>query len=147
MVFIPQTELAPAPPLPDFDLTEELRINRLNTSAFIAADPLRLVLRARASSRTATGAIDAQAYAERPEQRFKLIMQSPAGGSIEQRTDDATERQVDFVLLGEWNAQVAVDDFWEDVLGQRWEVRSLNPYNGYEIRANVEAHGRNLVGG
>jgi hypothetical protein len=78
---------------------------------------------------------------------FKLIMQSPAGSAIEQRTEDGTERQVDFVLLGEWNAVIAVGDWWEDGLGNRWEVRALIPGNNYESRAVVEAHGKILEGG
>lgn len=128
-------------------LTEELRVNRINTKRFIDADPIILTLTTRGSLRTASGAYAHEAAAERPEQTFKLIMQSPAGGSIEQRTDDGTERQVDYILLGEWNAEIAIGDYWEDERGQRWEVKALVPTNGYETRAVVEAHGKILTGG
>jgi hypothetical protein len=126
---------------------EELRVNRINTKAFIDADPLSLILQTRGSSRTASGAYAQETADERPEQVFKLIMQSPAGGSIEQRTEDGTERQVDFILLGEWDAQVAVGDYWDDEKDQRWEVKAIVPRNGYETRAVVEAHGKELYGG
>lgn len=118
---------------------EELRIYRLNTKAFIDADPISLVLRTRGSSRTPSGGVALQETAPRPEQTFKLIMQSPAGGSIEQRTEDGTERRVEYVLLGEWDAQVEIGDFWDDDRGMRWEVTAIIPTNEYETRAVVEA--------
>ena len=126
---------------------EELRTQRKNTTAFIAADPLTLRLTPRASARTPSGAYAAQGRPERPLQTFKLIMQSPAGSSIEQRTEDGTERQVDYILLGEWDAEVEPGDYWDDDLGQRWEVKAIVPRNGYETRAVVEAHGKDLTGG
>jgi hypothetical protein len=146
MVFVPYPPVE-VPPLPVWELTEELRVNRLNTDAFIASDPLRVALRTRGRSRTDSGAFASPAAAERPEQVFKLIMQSPAGSSIEQRTEDGTERQVDFILLGSWNAAIEVGDFWEDDLANRFEVKAVVPRNGYETRAVVEAHGKYLYGG
>lgn len=125
----------------------ELSVNRFNTRAFIAADPLSLTLQVRGSVRTPSGAYARERQSERPEQTFKLIMQSPAGSSIEQRTGDGTERQVDYILLGEWNAQIAVGDYWDDQEDQRWEVKALVPTNDYETRAVVEAHGKDLYGG
>lgn len=125
----------------------ELATHRVNTRAFIAADPLRIALQVRGSARTPSGALARERQSERPLQTFKLIMQSPAGSSIEQRTEDGTERQVDYILLGEWDAQVAVGDYWDDAAGQRWEVVALVPRNGYETRAVVEAHGKDLTGG
>jgi hypothetical protein len=147
VVFIPTTPAeAPVGP-PPLALDEELRVNQLNTIAFIAADPLVLTLSVRGSVRTPSGAFGRERQDERPAQTFRLLMQSPAGGSIEQRTDDGTERQVDYVLLGCWNAEVDVSDYWDDELGQRWEITSIIPSNGYETRAVVEAHGKRLYGG
>ena len=125
----------------------ELLVNRMNTKAFIDADSITVTLVPRTAARAPTGGVIQTDGAPRAPQIFKLIMQSPAGGSIEQRTDDGTERQVDFVLLGEWDAVIAVGDWWEDVRGNRWEVRALIPTNNYETRAVVEAHGKVLEGG
>jgi hypothetical protein len=125
----------------------ELLVNRAGTKAFIDADPVTVTLTPRIASRAPTGGVTQTDGAPRAPQVFKLIMQSPAGSSIEQRTEDGTERQVDFVLLGEWNAVIAVGDWWEDGLGNRWEVRALIPTNNYESRAVVEAHGKVLEGG
>lgn len=146
MVYVPTTP-AEAPPVSIWSLTEELRVNRVNTTAFIAAEPLTISLQTRGRERTPSGAYAAPAASERPPQTFKLIMQSPAGGSIEQRTEDGTERQVDYILLGEWDAEVEVGDYWDDEFGQRWEVVAMVPRNGYETRAVVEAHGKVLTGG
>ncbi len=125
----------------------ELFVNRLNTKAFIDADPTTITLTPRIAARAPTGGVIQTDGTPRAPQVFHLIMQSPAGSSIEQRTDDGTERQVDYVLLGEWDAAVAVGDWWEDALGNRWEVRALIPTNNYETRAVVEAHGKVLEGG
>jgi len=126
---------------------EELRVNRINTRAFIRADPIQIALKTRVPVRSATGGFSQSAGTPRALQTFKLIMQSPAGSSLEQRTEDGTERQVDYILLGEYNAQVYVGDWWEDGNGNVWEVRALVPANGYETRAVVEAHGKVLTGG
>lgn len=146
MVFIPTTP-DDVLPVDVWDVTEELRINRLNTTAFILGDPLILSLRSRGSSRVSSGALTHYAAAERPPQTFKLVMMSPAGGSIEQRTADGTERQVDYILVGEWDAAVEVGDYWDDERENRWEVKAIVPRNGYETRAVVEAHGKVLDGG
>jgi hypothetical protein len=147
MVFIPTIPAEAPPGPPPLSLDEELRVNRFNTIAFIAAEPLVLTLSVRGSARTPSGAYGRERQAERPAQTFRLLLQSPAGGRIEQRTADGTERQVDFVLLGRWDAEIDVSDYWDDELGQRWEVTSLIPSNGYETRAVVEAHGKRLYGG
>jgi hypothetical protein len=126
---------------------EELRINRINTEAFIDADPTLIVLKTRMAERTPSGGFTLIEDVPRMPQFFKLVMTSPAGGSIEQRTEDGTERQVDFQLIGAWDAQIAVGDYWDDVRDQRWEVKAMIPDNGYEKRAVVEAHGKVLEGG
>jgi len=125
----------------------ELVAYRVSTKEFIKADPIKITLHTRVAARTPTGGVSNTAGSNRPEQTFKLIMQSPAGSSLEQRTEDGTERQVDYILLGEYNAQVDVGDWWEDGNGNVWEVRALVPANGYETRAVVEAHGKSLEGG
>jgi hypothetical protein len=125
----------------------ELEVNRRNTRRFIAADPIFIVLSVGERIRQPGGGYRRVKVGERPQQRFKLIMVSPAGGSIDQLTSDGTERRVDFVLLGEYDAQVAVGDWWDDARGNRYEVLSLIPSNGYEVRANVSATGKVLDGG
>lgn len=133
--------LGPAEPK-TANLPEELWVQRKNTHWYIEADPVDIALSRRATARTALGGMTKSFVRQVPTQRFKLIMQSPAGASIEQRTDDGTERRVDYVLLGEWDADVEIGDYWDDVTGERWEVTSQIPYNNYEKRYNVEAYGK-----
>ncbi len=142
MVFIPQRPAPPSPPLPEIDLTAELRVNRLNTSVFISQSPKRIELRTRERVKLPTGGHTTTEGLTRLRQTFRLIQQSPSGASIEQRTEDgSTERRVDYILLGEWDAEVDVGDFWAEG-GSHFEVMSMIPWNGYEVRANVEATGR-----
>lgn len=129
------------------DLSMENRINRLNTSEFIAADPVYVALRTRGSTRTASGAFDRQMGAQRPQQRFKLIMQSPAGGSIEATADDGITRRVDYVLLGEWDCVFEVGDYWDDNANRRYEITAIIAENPYERRAVVVGYGNALEGG
>lgn len=124
-----------------------LDVHRENTRAFIRADPTSITLRTRTAERTALGGRIMTDGTFRSPQIGKLIMISPAGGSIEQRTDDGTERQVDYILLLEWDAEIEVGDWWDDTHGNRWEVKAIVPTNNYEIRAVVEAHGKVLTGG
>lgn len=130
-----------------YTLDNELSINRLNTEVFISQDPVDIRLLRPATERTATGATRRGVVRVLEEQRFKLIMISPAGGSIDQRTDDGTVTRVDYVLLGRWDADVQPGDYWDDEAGRRWEVTSIIPTNNYETRANVNARGSGLEGG
>lgn len=140
---IPTTPAEPTTATPN----TELLVQRKITHAFIRAEPVDLGLSRRAETRTPGGGVDRNFVRQLPTQTFKIIMISPAGGSIEQRAEDGTERRTDFVLLGEWNADVAIGDYWDDSTGQRWEIQSLIPYNGYEVRANVASYGRRPLGG
>jgi len=126
--------------IPDGALEYELAIQRGVTEAFIEAEPVSIALRTRGRVRTPSGAYATSEGPARAPQTFKVIMVSPAGASIEQSGGDGTERRVDYVLLGTYDAQVGIGDFWEEG-ATRYEVSSVIPYNGYEVRANVRAYG------
>lgn len=115
----------------------ELKSLRAGTKAFIAANPVDLVLIPRSRRKTGTGTqlIDGT---PRRRQRMCLIDQSTARNIIPGliQTSDGRERLVDFILLAEHDATVEVNDYWTDSSGT-WEVANLFPANGYEIRAAV----------
>lgn len=123
----------------------ELAINRKNTFAFISADPQTIVLtpRMRTTIKGVQKNVDGM---PRLPQVFKFIMQSPAGGSIEQHTGDGTERRMDFQLLGVWNCQGNIGDHFT-IGDTEYEVTAVVPDNGYERRFIVEAYGKHSVGG
>lgn len=117
--------------------TIELRMHRVNTVAFINANPTTLVLipRTRVTDGAGTKFQDLPA---RLPQVMKLIDQSAAGspqpGLVQ--TSDGRERLADFVLLGRHDAIVGLWDYWTDANGT-WEVAQIFPYNQYEVRALV----------
>lgn len=129
-----------------WDRTEEIKIQRSNTVSFINADPLVVVLipRIRTIVKGSAKLVD---DTPRAPQTMKLIVQSAAGGSIEQHTGDGTERRTDFQLLGAWDSQGDIGDHWRDASGQWWEITAIVPDNGYERRYVVESYGKHPVGG
>lgn len=118
----------------------ELKHLRAGTKAFIAANPVGLVLIPRTRLKSGTGIVF-QDQDPRTEQRFCLIDQStsraPTPGRIQ--TSDGSERLIEFILLGEHDSTVEVWDYWTDASGT-WEVAQVFPFNGYEVRAAVVRH-------
>jgi hypothetical protein len=124
----------------------ELQVQRSATLAFIAADPITVTLTPRVRTLT-NGVAKWVTDTPRVPQVMKLIMQSPAGGSIEQHTAQGTARRIDFTLLGAYDSLGAIGDYWEDADGTHWEITAVIPDNGYERRFTVEANGTKPTGG
>jgi len=120
----------------------ELRALKLNTSAFIAANPtvLTLIPRTRVKSGTGTRLYDGT---PRDPQVFRIIDQSasngPQPGTV--KTSDGTQRKVEYQLLGMPTVSIGLYDTWTDAHGIRWEVAEILPDNGYERRAQVTRFG------
>lgn len=111
-------------------------VNRLNTTAFIAANPILVTLIPRSRQMSGTGMKWIQ-QDPRPLQVGRLI---EAGGTVQQ-AQDGIQRIDSFQLLLPFNGEVALDDFWHDAPGVRYEVTGILPYNGYERRAEVTRYG------
>jgi hypothetical protein len=115
----------------------ELKVNRRNTKAFIEIKPTVIDLQPQRKVRTPTGGFDIANDQPRGPQTFRiidltgdyLVNQPP------QRTIDGIERAVEFELIGNWDAQLALFDTWTDAAGERWEITAVHPDNGYERRA------------
>jgi hypothetical protein len=56
-------------------------------------------------------------------------------------TLDGVQREVEFELLGEWDAVIGVYDVFELDDDSRWEVVGLAHFNGWEQRALVSKIG------
>lgn len=91
----------------------ELEINRLNTKAFIDADPVSLVLSHREKEDTPTGGFKFGDPVLRDAQTFRLIPQSDIMPQVQ--TPDGTTLTPTYVLLGTHDAQMS-----------RWDTFSLN---------------------
>lgn len=128
------------------DLARELALQRTITLAFIMADPVTIVLTPRSDVRQPSGGVTTEDLEPRVPQVFRLISQSfttsPARSTSSAAAADAGQtRKYPFVLLGTWDAVVAVHDWWEDDHGQRWIVDQLQPSPAYEVRALVTEWG------
>lgn len=120
--------------------TTELEVDRRNTAAFIDADPTVLVLTPRIQQKTTTGGFQWVDQPPRDPQRFKII-ESNSRARTDVRVIGGTQHQVEFTLLGNWNAVIGAHDIFE-YRGSEWEVLSLEYFNGYEQRAAVIRYGR-----
>lgn len=144
MVFIPfqPGQVAPDPPALGADGIE---LNRTLTSWFISQDPVDVVLTPRVTARTASGATATTDGTPRPAQRVTMVYGGNTGagraGIVE--AGDGRERMFSYVMVMEWNAQVAIGDHFVDFKGQHWEVEEILPNNGYEIKATMRSYGRN----
>lgn len=121
----------------------ELAAQRRITKAFIAAHPVQVVLIPRLPVKTATGTRLVDQVA-RPPQTVRLIDQSAAGGTTPGvvTTLDGQQRKVEFQMLGAFDVDFGLYDYWVDSSGIRLEVAELLPDNGYERRAQVVRYGQ-----
>lgn len=129
----------PPDPPPSGYITLEHQMLRDQTEWFIAARPIDLTLTPVRRERTNTGGTRAINLAPRPVQRLRLISMSDSQKPT--ITDDGIEREIDLTLLGPWDAQIDVGDWWRDGEGLHYEVVEMVPYNGYEVRALVVKSG------
>lgn len=128
-----------------------LRVLRKQTKRFIEDDPFDIILVPRAKSRVPGGGFEMVDQTPRPSQRVKLIYTGSArgigGAEGVQVTGDGVERRYDYVIVGEWDLEIEVGDYWTDARNQRWEVLGMIPDNEYERRATASAYGRRTEGG
>lgn len=135
------TIILPRPPdsPPNGEIGLELQMLRDQTEWFIAANPVWLVLNPVNRVKQQGGGIARLPLPPRPPQHLRLIVMS-----FTQKptiTEDGIERQIDLTLLGRWDAEIDVGDYWEDGEGLYYEVVEMVPYNGYEVRALVVKSG------
>ena len=120
----------------------ELRIQKRNTAAFIAANSSEIQLIPRLKTNTGNG------YrwtddTPRPPQTFRLINQTrpfgPEPGTV--LAVDGKQRKAEFQLLGEVGVAIGANDYWIDSAGIRFEVTNQIYSNDYEVRAQVIRYG------
>lgn len=116
----------------------ELTVQRRITKAFINTMPEAIVLTPRVRVKQTGGGYKWTDGSDRPVQTLRLV--EPGSYPIPVRTVDGIEREVLFMLLGEYDAAMGVYDvFVHD--GAYWEVVFLYKDNGWERRAEVARHG------
>lgn len=135
------TIILPPPPgvVPDGFVSMELAVNRDLTTWFIAANSIWLRVTPVRKQRTGSGGTALVNLPERVPQKMRLI--SMSASQKPKITDDGIEREIDLTLLGEWDCQLDVGDWWVDGEGLKYEIVEMVPYNGYEVRALVVKSG------
>lgn len=130
------------PPAPEGASAAELVVDRLNTRAMIAANPVAITLIPRVLWRTGTGG-RWEDLEPRPLQIGRLIDPGTGFGTAgEENADDGVQRKDNFQLLLPENGEVELNDYWDGTDGIRYEVTGILPYNGYERRAEVTRFGK-----
>lgn len=133
--------ILPDPPeeMPPGYINLELAAKRDQTEWFIAANPTWLTLIPTKRTRTSSGAVTYVDQPPRPPQKLRIISMSASQKPT--LTDNGIEREIDLTLLGPWNAQIDIGDWWRDGEGLFYEVLEMVPSNGYEVRALVVKKG------
>lgn len=117
---------------------KEREMQRRITSWFIRENPIEITLIPRVKIPTSSGGYRWQELPARTPQTMQLIEPpTPEDPTI---TADGIEREVKFILLGEYDATIGLYDVFE-ALDHRWEVIQLYHNNGYERRASVARYG------
>lgn len=119
----------------------ELKMQRLQTTAFIDYKPTNLVLSRPTEVRSKTGGKSTKALTPLDPQKVRIIETAAYPNSYLTLTD-GTHREADFMLLMEWNADVLRDDTWTTPDGRTWVVQDVVHDNEYERRALVLEHGK-----
>jgi hypothetical protein len=113
-------------------------VQRRQTKAFIAMDPTDIVLTPVVETATPSGGKTRRDGTPRATQRFKVIVMT-----FDQRptvTTAGVERLIDYTLLGEWDAEMAVGDKWQDEDGGWIEIVAMAEGHGYERKALCSRH-------
>ena len=127
----------------------ELALHRLGTQHFIDADYRMIALTPR-TQELVNGTKKFAVQSPRPAQKFKVIFQNTSGvyqnpALYREVGDRGGVQRFDFILVGEYDAVVAVHDFWKDG-DQQYEVEYIFPYNGYEVKVGGVSHGPKPIG-
>lgn len=114
---------------------DELVILRANTTAFINADYKDIILNRVTRADNGAGGFT-EAEAPIAAQRMRLIPQQGNMSPLRE-TLDGEAVQPDYVLLGEWNADIQRWDTFEDA-GRRYQVLFVHEKSSYERKGEVK---------
>lgn len=110
---------------------------RYTTKMYIRDDPTSIIL-----GRTVKVAMPGGGHdypkVSLPAQIFRLVNQTNYDGLERSFNDDGEARKFIYTMLGEWNADVQINDVWE-VSGVQYSVEGMLPNNEFETRATVTA--------
>lgn len=120
----------------------ELKLHRANTTAFIAVKPTSIALTPQDKVPTTGGGFKLVDQFPRTAQTFRIIELGANQAPPIVVLTDGKQREAAFWLLGEWNANLAVNDHWMAEDGREWLVGDIVRSNQYETRGLVVERGR-----
>lgn len=120
----------------------ELSIHRKGTERFIDADPTEITLTPSAEVWSG-GTKTYGSETPRESQSFKIIWSGSQDGLA--ITSEGKTRRFDFILVGRYDAEVAIGDFWK-LDDQHFQIEWVAPNNGYEVKAGGSSHGSKPTG-
>lgn len=119
-------------------------ILRDSTTWYIGRDATTVVMVPQTRLRAPGGGFTLVAGTPRPAQQVKLIGVSQDGISP---GEGGTDRQFEYTIVAEWDAQITLNDRFEDSRGNPFYVYAIEPFNGYEVKARARAYGKNVTDG
>lgn len=118
---------------------------RQGTKMFIDMDPTTISLIPVSNVRQPGGGYAMVDGSPRAPQTFKLIWQGGINSGIS-ASIDGQNIQFDMILLGEWDADMEVGDYWE-LNGVKYVIQGFSPDNEYEKKAAIRTYGVKPIGG
>lgn len=115
----------------------ELAVNRKLTKWFIDRDPTSLILIPRVPQDRHGGSHRWVDGTPKNSQIFKIIYSGTDGIVV---TSDGKTRRFDFVIVGEYDANIQIGDHWAEG-DQQYVIEYLFPFNNYEIKGGGVTHG------
>jgi len=124
----------------------DMETQRALTKSFIDSNPIVVQLTPVTRTKLPSGGTTTVTGVPRPIQTFRLIPMSHTtmptrSTSTSASADAGVQRRYDYTLLGEWDAQMEVFDYWDSPDGQRLVIEALVSYNGYEKKGLVISYG------
>lgn len=120
---------------------------RKGTDVLLKVDSHEIILIPHERVKKPGGVYDYEAQDPRPAQTFQIEpneamltgISGASGGLV--NTEGARGRSWSYILRGKYDAQMAINDTWQN--GEtEYKIISIQPYNGYEKTAVVEAVGK-----
>lgn len=117
----------------------ELRAQRRISRAFIEADPVTVTLARRSRNPDGAGGTTVGAPVSQAPQRFRLLPQED--GATARTTAEGETATPEFMLMGEWNANMARFDEFTLADGRRFQIVYIDDRQ-YELKGECVYLGR-----
>lgn len=117
----------------------ELHVMRKQTMAFIRSNPVELVIVRKTIVADGAGGVSYTITPQAP-QIFRLITQLSQGEGLSRLTDDGIETRPDFVLLGEYDANIQTHDYFM-LQGRKYENVYTRTDRRYQTWSEISYRG------